>query len=285
MPMNPRLRACARRVAVLFLLAGAAHAQAANVPFGTRSLQIPNPTGFEAVAARAPEYARASQAYLPAGNQLLDVYVPPAAATALAAGKPTGLDRYFQLQVPRQFAGVIVPHNDFAAGRAQIEQGMAAQMKQADALAAELTQQGNAAVKRQTHVDPALSLSGVRYLGVYRREPWGLFFTVKSRIGGAVSSEEQVGSGVFALINYQVVYLYDYATYHDERDRRWAEQALSAWADAIHAANPDDPAVAAQTGLSRADKVKLLGLAGAIGGGLVGVLIALYVQRRRSARS
>jgi hypothetical protein len=64
-----------------------------------------------------------------------------------------------------------------------------------------------------------------------------------------------------------------------------AGQALSSWADAIHAANPDNPAIAAQAQrFSSADKVKLLELIGTIGGGLIGALVVLAFQRRRAAR-
>ena len=138
---------------------------------------------------------------------------------------------------------------------------------------------------QQTHVDPSLSLSGMRYLGTSRHEPWALFITVKTRVGGPGGDEDMVGSAAFALINYQVVSLHAYARCRDERDRRWTEQALSSWADAIHAANPDDPAIAAQAQrFSAADKIKLLELIGTIGGGLIGALVVLAFQRRRAAR-
>lgn len=270
---------------VIAFSATTAHAAGDQIAFGARTLSIPAPAGFEGTASSAPRYVAASQAYLPASAQLLDAYVPPSTAKALAAGKTVEVERYFQLQASRKMLGVAASQSDFAADNERTERGIAEALKNSDELAAKLTRQGNAAIKQQTHADPALSLSGMRYLGAFRHEPWALFFSAKTRIGGPGGEQDMIGSGAFALINYQPVSLFAFARYHDERDRRWAEQALSSWADAIHAANPDDPAVAAQVGLSAADKIKLFKLAGQIGGGLIGVLSVVYFRRRRDARA
>lgn len=270
-------------LACLTLLCSA-QACAATVQFGSRSLSVPPPAGFEAIAAKAPAYIAAAQAYLPAQNQLLDAYAAPAEVQALAAGRPTELQHYFQLQAPRAFLGKPLAADDFAAGSAEIERGMAQEMQKADALADRLTQQGNAAMKRQTDVDPNISLSGIRYLGAYRHEPWGMFFSLRSRVAGPRGSEEQVGSGAFALINHQVLYLYAYAPYRDEADRKSIEQALSAWADALHAANPDDPAVAATAHRFGNDNSVYAGaVVGAIGGVALGLLIRRLRRNRNAA--
>jgi hypothetical protein len=33
-------------------------------------------------------------------------------------------------------------------------------------------------------------MSGMRYLGMFRHEPWALFITVKTRVGGAGGDED-----------------------------------------------------------------------------------------------
>ena len=259
-----------------------AQAFAGTVQFGSRSLSVPPPAGFEPIAAKAPAYITAAQTYLPAQNLLLDAYAAPAEVQALAAGRPTELLHYFQLQAPRAFLGKPLAADDFAAGSAEIERGMAQEMQKADELADQLTRQGNAAVKRQTNVDPKVSLSGVRYLGPYRHEPWAMFFSLRSRVAGPRGSAEQVGSGAFALVNHQVLYLYAYAPYRDEADRKSVEQALSTWADALHAANPDDPAVAATAHHMNGNSMYAGAIVGAIGGVALGLLIR-RLRRKRSA--
>ena len=250
--------------------------------FGNRTLYIPNPEEFEPISAAAPRYMRAAGAYLPASNRLIEAYAMPNDVRGLADGKAVNLERYFQLQAPRSVDGTPVSETEFTAAEKEIEAAMGDAIKQTDT--GTLLQKGNAEVKSMTATDPKIALSGIGYLGVYRREPWALFFTVRSRVempGGG--GQELVCAGALALVNYQLVYLYSYSRYRNEGDRQWAESALSSWVDAVRGANPNDPRVGSKAdssvgGFSFSSMFKK-GLLGGIIGLVVG-LIAMIVRKR-----
>jgi len=262
----------------LFAVATSALADARQ--FGPRTLDIPAPADFQPLAAVSPRYIQAAQAYLPATNRLVEAYASAEDASALAQGKATPLARYFQLQAPRKADGIAVSEQDFLDASKEIEGGLEQTLKDSKALTTQLTQQGNAEVKRMTATDPKIALSGVNYLGVYRREPWGLFFTIKSGVSGAGTSQTLVCGGALVLVNYQLLFLYSYSQYHDEDDRRWVEQATSSWADAVRAANPNDPAIA-KTASHGSGGVMRNALIGALIGGLIGLVASVLRKRKQ----
>jgi hypothetical protein len=276
--MNRRLLHAAVLFSFVSLVATVTHA--ATVQFGARSLNIPNPEGFEPLTTVSPRYIQAAQAYLPATNRLVEAYATPADAKALAQGQAATLTRYFQLQAPRNAEGVVVSANEFSDASKQVEGGFEQSVKNSQSLATQLTEQGNAEVKRMTENDPKIALSEIGYLGAFRREPWGLFFTIKSGLkaeGGA--NQIMVCGGALVLVNYQLLFMYSYSQYRDESDRRWVEQATSAWADAARAANPDDPKVAASASGGWSHGILRTVLIGAIIGGLVGLIGGLIRKR------
>jgi hypothetical protein len=277
----------ARRVrsfALLCLTALLAPAAAADpVAFGARSLEIPAPAGFVAVAGQMPRYLELSQAYLPAGNRLVEIYHSPADRDAMLQGQDIGLTRYHQLQTLRAFDGKPLSLAEFTAGMAQMETAIQATVENLDT--APLTDAGNKALAEQTGDDAAISIGDTRYLGVFRREPWALFFSTTSQV--AISGADGHGgrvlcAGSAALINHQLVYLYAYTDDTGPEARSWAEAAVAGWADAVRAANPDDPAVAARAEAMRSSlDFPALGrntLIGACTGGLLGLFF--WLRRR-----
>jgi hypothetical protein len=277
--MNHRLS----QVAVLFSFASlmATFGYAETLQFGSRSLDIPNPEGFEPLAAVSPRYMQAAQAYLPATNRLVEAYAVPTDAKALAQGQPATLARYFQMQVPRKAEGVAVSAAEFADASKEVEGSFEQTLKNSQPLATQLTDQGNAEVKRLTASDPKIALSGIGYLGTFRREPWGLFFTIKSGLTAEDGTNQViVCGGALVLVNYQLLFLYSYSRYHDESDRRWVEQATSAWADAARAANPDDPKVAATASHGKGKNVRMVELLGAIFFALFAIGFLLRQRKR-----
>ena len=205
--------------------------------FGARSVRVPKPQGFVPIVAIAPKVAQIAQAYAPT-NRLVEMYFTADDAKGLAAGKGITPASSFDLQVMRQFDGVAVSEKQFEE---MIKQS-AAQMERAGqdmkkSLDTE-TKQGNANAKRSIGVDPKAAVSGTEYLGVYRREPWGLFFTMKNHIATrGDTGRTMIASTATVLVNQQVLFLNSSAVFHDESDQKQIEQAMSAWVDAIRKAN------------------------------------------------
>jgi len=258
-------------------------ASAAVLQFGTRSLQVPDPDGYAPLSGVAPRYISAAQAYLPSTNRLVEAYATPDQAKELEQGRPAVLTRYFQLQAPRRAEGTIVSETEFSEASKEIEGELEKTMRNSKELADKLTEQGNAEMKRMTTTDPKIALNGTEYLGAFRREPWGLFFTIRSGVSAADGSHQTLAcGGALVLVNYQLLFMYAYAQYHDESDRRWVEQAVSSWADATRAANPNDPALGAKA--SRGffgGGVLRTALIGALIGGLVGLIGSVLRKRKQ----
>lgn len=268
-----------RCAAALLALAACAvaDAQAAPVAFGKRTLEIPAPTGFVAVAKISPELLRLSEGYLPAGNRLVEIYLSEDEAAALARGEGAQMQRYFQLQVMRSVDGQPISAEEFSTASKQVEDGIRETIPSLAAEYGDIAAKGNAQVKDAVGVDPGVELGPATYLGAFRREPWGTFFTIALTVasGDAASrsDERTVGASALVLVNHQVLYLYSYNDYGSEADRRWAEGAVSAWADAVRRANADDPAVAREASRSWFDRG---GIArSAMVGGAIGFVIAL----------
>ena len=269
-------------IAALFACAGAT---AEPVAFGTRTLNVPAPEGFVGVAKSSPQYIQAMQAYLPASNRLVDAFVTPESAKALIGKTTIALDRYFQLQTLRKVDGTALSSEDFRGASTEIETSFAKAIKEVDI--GKLTKDGNAQVKKMTSADPQVALSGVESQGVYRREPWGIFFTVKSRVASGASGEsvDLICAGAVTLVNHQLMYLNGYALLNGPDDQKWVQQAVSAWADMVHAANPDDPEVAAKaqsigSGGFNWTELRNTTLIGAGIGAFIGLILA-FVRRRK----
>jgi len=263
---------------VLFAFAAAATTSAvpaAPTAFGTRTLEMPAPSGFVGVAASAPKFVEVSQAFLPAGNRLIEVYATEADRAALAAGNGSELVRYLQLQVPRAMEGKPVSQAEFSANAKNIETGLAQSLGNIGRQATDLAGKGNAQIRSRTGTDPGMAISDIGFHGLYRREDWGLFFTLSSNVSVAgMASDRLISAGAIVLINHQLVYFYAFSRERSAADAEWVKDTLSAWVDAVHAANPDDPALEKASRRGGFDWSRVLVFAAI--GGLVGGLYKLF---------
>jgi hypothetical protein len=261
-----------RAIGAMALSAMAALAGAAPLVFGSRSLEVPQPEGFLTGSTAYPPIFSASSAFLPPSNRLVEVYVTQADGDAMVAGKLQSLSRYFQLQVPRALEGKPLSVAEFGANAKTIETSLETAMKDAGSQAGQLTHDGNQRVQQQTGVDPGVKISDVGYHGIFRREDWGIFFSMSSAVSAAGSgSDRMFCAGALALVDHQLVYFYAYALERTPADRDWAKRALSAWVDATRAANPDDDALEASAAPRRNNWLVRV-LVFAVLGGVIGVL-------------
>jgi len=259
-------------------------AVAAPATFGGRSIEIPSPERYVPVAAAVPKFIEIAQGFLPATNRLVEVYMVPADRDELARGKSIDISRQFQLQVPRSLEGTLVSQKEFSEASGEMEQGLKKSVGEAGKQAADLSAAGTSNLKKTTGVDAGVTMSDIGYQGIYRKEDWGMFFTittkVATRVGNENTSNVMVVGGALVLVNHQLLYLYDYANLKGPSDTQWAKDSLSAWADAVRAANPDDAKLESQAQrLSGGFDFKRLGMM-AFFGGLVGLIVYMVRGRR-----
>jgi hypothetical protein len=266
---------CVALAALFLILSCIAAIEAAPITFGTRQLQIPAPTNFEAIGKRAPQQLLAMQAFVPKSIRNVEMYTTAPVAAQLEHGHRAPLGRYFLLQVNNQDEGKPFSFEQFADKTDQIEAELKRQMQNRHVrdnqyVAQAIAQHGNATAANQ-----ALDAS-TEFLGLTRKEPWGIFYAVrfKDSDGG-----ETIAFNAIVTINYQLLSFAVYAPFHGAQDRAWADLALRDWVSAIRSANPDDPAIAATIPKHwTSESFQLIGRAV---GALVGVSLALLVMARR----
>jgi hypothetical protein len=229
--------AAALALALLPAIAGAE-----PMKFGERSVEIPAPEGFLPVADQAPLLRQITQDFLPPETRLVEIYLTPAdLATANAEGA-TGMSQYAQVQAMRAADGVPVSTEEFAMLHENLRTTIEAEMARIEALAGQMAAKGNAALQEITGTDANVSVSGVRYHGIYRNEPWGLFFTASSDVSlagtGMETEQARVTSAVgVVLLDQQIVFFSAYDDRPEETARAWVQATVAAWADAARAAN------------------------------------------------
>lgn len=272
--------ACAACAVVLS--AAATLTAAAPYTFGPRTLHIPPPDGYDPASVAKPQLFELGAAFTPATNRLAEFFVANADAEALLSSKIDALPRYFQVQVPRSLDGKPLSVAEFRANSKTIESSLEEAMKQAGDQAKDLLKQANANVEQKFGTDPGVSVSDVGYHGVFRREDWGLFFTMSSQVAAAESASSRMFcAGAVALIDHQLVYFYSYSLERTPADRDWAKRTLNAWVDAVRLANPDDAAVEATAAASSSGgNFWVRTLVFAVFGGLIGVLYGNWRKRR-----
>lgn len=259
-------------------LAVASSASAGPTKFGKRSLDIPAPSGFVAIREELPQIFEFTQAYLPPGNRLVEIYVDEETKAGLQAGSQQDMQRYYQLQVLRQLDGVAISNEDFSSNMAQVEAEIAKVAPSLDKQAADLTRSGNRTVQEKTGTDAQVSLSDVSYDGVFRRESWGLFFTMGSNVSaGSETPTRLIAGAAIVMVDHQLLYLYCYTDDLGPESRRWAQQKVVAWAESIRAANPDSDGVEAEAQLGASGSSGGGVMRGAIIGALIGAIIGLIV--------
>jgi len=258
-------------------------ANTAALTFGKRTLHVPPPAGFAALSASEPSVLLQAQAYLPQSNRLVEMYQPESGEITDSTGFRTA---YFQVQSLRHMDGVEISTAEFDRLSVETEKELELAFVKLDELAETLMSKGNDSVRSQTGTDPAIALDGTVYLGRDRKEPWGLFFSLRSTLSageaGAATSAKMAMSAALVIIDQQQLMLYAYRRFNGPQDQTWTRDAVSQWADAVRAANPDRHVVntdARQNGWHWR-RTAFMGIAGA----LIAGLIALVVQLGRRNR-
>jgi hypothetical protein len=287
---NRRATALAALLCVLALPLAAAPSAVGEYAFGERRLKVPAPEDFEPATVVAPNLMPILASYLPATNRLAETFVDRANVDALAAGTAPALDPYLQLQVLRNVDGVVLSSKDFAAQSSEFERQIEAAMPGLEDEVSRLTESGNAKLADETGVDPQIGFGGSRYLGVFRREPWGLFYSMQAKVtsdrDGIRQEMPVTTSGAVVMINHQMMFLYANRYSDSDEGLVWTRDAVVRWAEDLRRVNPDDPALEPQArplrnGIDWGQALRT-GLITAAIAATVALLIGLFSRRRGS---
>lgn len=202
---------------------------------GGKTIQMPAPQGFSRVDGLDAERDKIEASMTSPNNRLLARFEPPE-----NAGGSSG--RSFNAQVLKSVEFKEIGERTFADIRQETKKSLDASIAEVREKA---NKQASTAAKKigdDMGVDMALELSDMAILGYFDENPSCLGFTMalnaKVNVGGKIESSKNVTASMIVPVNGRMLFLYALSDYHTPEDRQWAEKAVSAWRDAVVAANP-----------------------------------------------
>lgn len=214
---------------------------------GGITLLVPAPAGFERADGISPKWDTTVNSTVAASNRLLAFFMPTQDVAKLRAGSFPKLQRSLNIQILKSLETKHIDEKAFSQTRDEIRKGVDSAKAQVDAQLKQLAEKGNATLQNQLGVDAALKFGNTAVLGYFDDSPDSLGFTMAMKYqvqGAANEAPKSVVAAMVAPFNDRLFYLYANANYSGEADRQWAEKSVSAWRDAIRAANDSSPKLA-----------------------------------------
>jgi hypothetical protein len=214
----------------------------ASVSIGGRAIIVPAPKGFERSDGINADWDSSVTAMLPATNRQLITFTTSEEVEAIRNRQPTGSARGFSLQVLRNAENQEIGERTFEQFRGKMRAELETAKSRLDETVKQLVQDGNKRLGDQFGVDAALTISDTAVLGFFEDSATSLGFTIAMKVGSGNTPGEEpernVVAAIVAPVNGRLLYFYSTSSYKEEGDRKWAEQAVAAWRDAVVAANP-----------------------------------------------
>lgn len=259
----------------------------ATVTIGNKTIVVPAPAGFVRSDGIDPEIDRAEAAMLPETNRRLIAFSTPEKVECVQNRLPGALERNFDCQIPRNLENRDVGEQAFKDARVKLRAEIEKLKLKVNEFIKPFIKQGNQRLSDQFGVDAALTVSDTAVLGVFDDTPTSLGFSMAMKVGRQTDANEAPEKWLTACIvvpvNGRLIYLYSSSPYQAEGDRIWAEQAVSAWRDAVVNANPR---IAGPTrGGFDFTAAYRSGVIGGVIGGLVGGFMWLFKKNRKKDRA
>lgn len=251
------------------------------VQIGGRDIVLPAPPGCERADGRDPKMDQMRDEMLGGTNRYVARF-EPAAGTDDAAK-----EREFSVQVMKSVESREIGERTYAEvreqTRAELQQSIEEVQKKLDSALKD--QSGK--IGKEIGVETALSASDMAVLGFFDDKPYSLGFTMamnmKAQVGDQMEQSRVVTSCMTVPVNGRLLFLYAQSDFKSEEDRKWGEQAVTAWRDAILAANPRVEGPSAS--LFDWSSVGRSGLIGGIIGCLVGLVSWLTKKKKANGLS
>jgi len=246
------------------------------VEVGGRVIRIPAPPAFERVDGVDAGVDRLMASMLPATNRYLARFEP-------LKNHDGDAGRSFNAQVLRQLEGQEIGTRALGEVKSQMKEEFGKQQEAIREAIDRLSGDAEKSLQDAAGTDAALKISDVAFLGFFDDYPDSLGFTmamnVAAQAGAFATSDKGVVAGMIVSVNGRMIYLYANADFKSEADRNWAEEAVSAWRNAVVAANPRVEGPSSRFPLLNG--VGRSAMVGAVIGGLVGLLSWMFRKRRQ----
>jgi hypothetical protein len=248
-----------------------------RIELGGRPIVLPPPAGFVRSDGLFAKWDNVITTSIPAGNRMLAIFSTPADRKLLESQAAPPSERSFNAQIQRSLESRDVGERTFGEIRAELKSQLQAMSSRVGDEVRKAIEAGN----KQRGVDTALAVNDTVFLGFLGDDPGSLGFAMAMKVGMKNSTESSrvVSAGMVTTVNGRMIFLYANATYETEADRKWAENSVQSWRNAIVAANPR--VAGPSTKGFDWTQVGRSGIIGGVIGGIVGLLFML--ARRRKA--
>ncbi len=221
-------------VALLFT----AVANATVVKVGGQSLNMPLPAGFADTAAAAPQLKQLGEKQFTSEASRLLVYgVEQAGLERMKKNQGEPIQRYLQVQVPKQLEGASATPADFAELKKLVLQQNPSLTKSENQLATlPKGKLGELTDEKAKQAQPGTPLT----LGVLRDDERSLTTLTLSRFetkAGKTGTVYVLTATSHVLVKDKLLHFYLYADYLKPADAEWLRETSNAWLQAVLQAN------------------------------------------------
>lgn len=215
-----------------------AAASATAIKVGGQSLDVPLPAGFVDTATAAPQLKQLGEKQFTSETARLLLYgVEQAGLERMKKNQGEPIQRYLQVQVPKQLEGASATPADFAElKKLVLEQNSA--LNKADSRLSALPKGkfGAYADEKAKQVQPGTPLT----LGVLRDDERSLTTLTLSRFetkAGKKGTVYVLTATSYILVKDKLLHFYLYADYLKPADAEWLRETSDAWLKAVQQAN------------------------------------------------
>ena len=210
------------------------------VDVGGRKIVFPAPEGFAQSNGIDLNWDKTFLTLLPQTNHLLVTMNTTEEVAGLKAGKIPGSARTYNAQIVRQVEKTEIGDQTFSKVRGEIKSGIMETRAKMDAEIKKALSSGKA---KLGIVDQALEISDSAILAFFEDTPTGLGFTMVAKLQTnkgtpEEKSEKMVVAALMIPVNGRLINLYANATYRNDDDLTWVQNAVKSWRDSVVAANP-----------------------------------------------
>jgi hypothetical protein len=241
-----------------------------SIEVGGRRIVLPAPAGFVRCDGLLPEWDRLVTNFFPPSNLLLANYGSPEDAAQLKAGETPPFEHSFNVQIVRSLESKDVGERTFAGLRDDMKKELENLRSTLGEKIKQLVDDGTRKVSGEYNVDIALTISDTAFAGFFAESDTSLGFTMlmKAKEKDDAGNDKETRSVVAAImspVNGRLLNFYCTKPYAGDTDRQEVEKAVSAWRDAVVAANPRVAGPAAKSSIF-SNTLTMAAIGGAIGG-------------------
>jgi hypothetical protein len=180
-------------------------ANADRYELGSRTIEVPAPTGFVAVSTRSAVAMSAVRESFPREVRVIEVYASPSELSAL--GSPPALDRFFSINMARSLQDFRVTEKQFST--------------------------------LMDDLNTELAKDAVDKNAFYRREPWAVFYATGAiLLPSYQESRHRYCTNAVARIDETPVHFMSCTLDRGAGDREWLRNAMHGWVKSVYDANP-----------------------------------------------